>query len=210
MVHENNVVGVEEHVEEPIAINNGNVTITGWKMWKRLCKDDSLKDKVETLRLRVSDEEKGEPLVIKEFKRMKELIVEDDSFGSTRKVTIEKNAILDSVRIGCRCFNQSIRSSKNSVVTIKDCYCLSSFSVEEDSFKNLLKCEFIGTLGLQTISWGSGSFDKCKSLYPRGEYPNEHSPFRDDKIFDGVRICRLKGERGIEINRLEISYLCNT
>lgn len=198
MIHENNVVGVEEYVEEPIAINNGKVTITGWKMWKRLCKNDSLKDKVETLRLRVSDEEKGEPLVIKEFKRMRELIIEDDSFGSTRKVTIERNAILASVRIGNRCFNQSIRSSKNSVVTIKDCYYLSSFSVEEDSFKNLLKCEFIGNMGLQTISWGSGSFDKCKSLYPTGEYPDEYSQFRDDKVIDGVRICRLRGERRVE------------
>lgn len=199
MVHDNYVVGVEEHVEEPIAINNdGEVIITSWKMWKRLCKDDSLKNKVVTLRLRVSDE-KGRPLDITGFKRMRELIVEDDSFGSTRSVYIHENRILDSVNIGSRCFNQSIRSSKNSVVIIEDCYYLSSFSVEEDSFKNLLKCEFIGNMGLQTISWGSGSFDKCKSLYPTGEYPDEYLPFRDDKVINGVRICRLRGERRVEI-----------
>lgn len=62
MVDENDA---QKSVEEPIAISeNGEAVVTSWDMWVNLCKNESLKKKVETLRLRVSDEKKGEPLEI--------------------------------------------------------------------------------------------------------------------------------------------------
>ena len=60
MVDENDA---QKSVEEPIAISeNGEAVVTSWDMLVNLCKNESLKKKVETLRLRVSDEKKDEPL----------------------------------------------------------------------------------------------------------------------------------------------------
>lgn len=206
MVDENEA---QENGEEPIAISeNGEAVITSWVMWMSLCKNESLKNEIITLRLRVSDEKKGKPLEIKGFKKMKELVIEDGSFGKTRKVTIKDDKLLDSVRIGNNCFNKSIRSSENSIVSVKNCRYLTSFSVEKESFKHLLKCEFVMTDGLQTISWGSGSFDKCKSFYPTDVDPNDDSPKKSDIMIGSVRICQIN--EGIEITRSEInavSYL---
>ena len=199
MVDENDA---HENGEEPIAISkNGEAVITSWEMWVNLCENKSLKNEVVTLRLRVSDEKKDKPLEIKDFEKMKELVIEDGSFGKTRSVTIEDDTVLDSVRIGNNCFNQSIRSSKYSIVSVKNCRYLTSFSVEKESFKHLLKCEFVMTDGLQTISWGSGSFDKCKSFYPKDVDPAD-SPKNNDIMIGSVRICQIN--EGIEITRSEI------
>ena len=123
-------------------------------------------------------------------------------------VSIEDDKLLDSVRIGNNCFNKSIRCSKNSIVSVKNCRYLTSFSVEKESFKHLLKCEFVMTDGLHTISWGSGSFDKCKSFYPTDVDPNDDSPKKSDIMIGSVRICQIN--EGIEITRKEsdvVSYL---
>lgn len=203
MVHVNDA---QENVEEPIAISgNGEAVVTSWDMWVNLCKNESLKKKVETLRLRVSDEKKDEPLEIKGFEKMKELVIEDGSFGKTRSVTIKNDKLLDSVRIGNNCFNKSIRSSKRSIVSVKNCRYLTSFSVEKESFKHLLKCEFVMTDGLQTISWGSGSFDKCKSFYPKDVNPTDDSPKNNDIMIGSVRICQIN--EGIEITRSGIGAI---
>ena len=201
MVDENEA---HENGEEPIAISeNGEAVITSWEMWVNLCKNKSLKNEVVTLRLCVSDEKKGKPLEIKGFKKMKELVIEDGSFGKTRNVIIQDDELLDSVRIGNNCFNKSIRSSEYSIVSVKNCRYLTSFSVEKESFKHLLKCEFVMTDGLQTISWGSGSFDKCKSFYPTDVDPNDDSPKKSDIMIGSVRICQIN--EGIEITRSEIN-----
>ena len=203
MVDENDA---HENGEEPIAISkNGEAVITSWEMWVNLCENKSLKNEVVTLRLRVSDEKKDKPLEIKGFEKMKELVIEDGSFGKTRSVTIEDDTVLDSVRIGNNCFNKSIRSSKNSVVSVKNCRYLTSFSVEKESFKHLLKCEFVMTDGLQTISWGSGSFDKCKSFYPTDVNPTDDSPKNNDIMIGSVRICQIN--EGIEITRSGIGAI---
>ena len=200
MARANEDNGVQENVEEPLVIaTDGEIVITSWDMWMRLCSDNALKCNVKTLRLRVADEKKGKPLEIKGFNSMRELVIEDDSFRYTRMVLIEDNRLLDSVKIGSRCFNGSIRSSKNSVISIKNCRYLSSFRVEEDSFKHVLKCEFIMTDALQTISWGSGSFDKCKSFYPRNMHPDDNMRAQYDRVIGTVRICQLNGEIGIAI-----------
>lgn len=202
MVDENDA---QENVEEPIAISeNGEAMITSWEMWVNLCENKYLKNEIITLRLRVSDEKKDEPLEIKGFEKMKELVIEDGSFGRTRSVTIEDDKLLDSVRIGNNCFNKSVRSSKNSVVSVKNCRYLTSFSVEKESFKHLLKCEFVITDGLQTISWGSGSFDKCKSFYPKDVDPAD-SPKNNDIMIGSVRICQIN--EGIEITRSGIGAI---
>lgn len=176
MVRANNANGVQENVEEPLAISNdGEIVVTSWTMWMRLCKDDSLIGKVVTLRLRVPDEEKDTPLKIEGFKQMKKLIIENGSFGSTRTVSINDNRLLDSVKVGSHCFNLACKKSKNSVVSIKKCPLLTSFCVGENSFKNLLKCEFIMNDNLQFISWRKGSFGNCKSFYPRN-MPQDEAP----------------------------------
>ena len=198
MVRANYKNGVQENVEEPFNIpDNGKVVVTSWKMWMDLCSDNSLKCKVKTLRLRVSDGKKDQPLEIEEFIKMKELVIEDGSFGNTRKVTIQDNKLLEFVNVGSHCFNLAKRSSKNSVVSIKNCPSLASFHVAEGSFKNLLKCEFIGTYKLQVIRWGKGSFENCKAFYPR--ITLECGELRSENVIGTVRICQLINEDEMEI-----------
>ena len=120
-------------------------------------------------------------------------------------VSIQDDKLLDSVRIGNNCFNKSIRSSEYSIVSVKNCRYLTSFSVEKESFKHLLKCEFVMTDGLQTISWGSGSFDKCKSFYPKDVNPTDDSQKNNDIMIGSVRICQIN--EGIEITRSGIGAI---
>ena len=158
MANENNVDDVHENAVEPIPKREINNT----SEWTDLLKDPS-RSTISTLFLNVIDEVVNTPLSITgdDFIDLKTLIVNDISFGRTRRITITGLDNLESVTIGNYCFNEPERKTKNSIFNVTNCRNLKTITVGEQSLKRLRRFEVFDNPHLESITWEKGSFDEC-------------------------------------------------
>lgn len=155
--------GVQENVEEPIAIDvDGEVEIKNWKMWLHFCKDSSLKSKVINLRLNVTDGQSDTPMEADELDNPEIQGTKEKKNGSDKRISIKGYDNLVSVRVGNNCFNGVWKNiSKNAVFSVTECGKLKTITVGEYSFQKLDRFEVFNNPRLETITWGKGSFKKC-------------------------------------------------